>query len=89
MSDTPQNVRKTIIDTDGNVTVVEEPWTPEEWEKLSTAEQYWMDHGWKKERQKAYPSIGDQLDALYHAGVFPQEMQDKIAKVKAEIPKPE
>ena len=33
-----------------------------------------------------YPSIGDQLDALYHAGVFPSEMADKIKKVKEKYP---
>lgn len=36
-----------------------------------------------------YPSIGDQLDALYKAGVFPAEMAEKIAEVKAKYPKPE
>ena len=38
-------------------------------------------------RQAAYPSIGDQLDALYHAGVFPEDMAAKIAAVKAQFPK--
>lgn len=40
-------------------------------------------------RQDGYPSIGDQLDALYHAGVFPEEMAAQIAAVKAANPKPE
>ncbi len=34
-----------------------------------------------------YPPIGDQLDALYHAGVFPQEMADKLKEVKEKYPK--
>lgn len=34
-----------------------------------------------------YPSIGDQLDALYKAGVFPADMAEKIAEVKAKYPK--
>jgi hypothetical protein len=38
-------------------------------------------------RQNAYPSIGDQLDALYHAGAFPADMAAKIAAVKAQFPK--
>lgn len=38
-------------------------------------------------RRNEYPSIGDQLDALYHAGLFPQEMADKIAAVKLKYPK--
>jgi len=33
-------------------------------------------------RRRKYPSIGDQLDALYHAGVFPDAMAAKIKKVK-------
>ncbi len=40
-------------------------------------------------RKAEYPSIGDQLDALYHAGAFPQEMADKIQAVKNKYPKPE
>lgn len=40
-------------------------------------------------RQDAYPSIGDQLDALFHAGVFPEEMAAQIQAVKDAHPKPE
>lgn len=40
-------------------------------------------------RAKAYPSIGDQLDALFHAGVFPEDMAAKIQAVKDEYPKGE
>lgn len=42
----------------------------------------------RKNRAMAYPPIGDQLDALYHAGVFPKEMADKIRAVKEKYPKP-
>jgi hypothetical protein len=42
---------------------------------------------YKSLRKAEYPSIGDQLDALYHAGLFPQEMADKIAAVKLKYPK--
>jgi len=38
-------------------------------------------------RSDMYPSIGDQLDALYHAGVFPEEMASKIREVKEKYPK--
>ena len=38
-------------------------------------------------RKTEYPSIGDQLDALFHAGVFPTEMQQKIQAVKDKYPK--
>ena len=34
-----------------------------------------------------YPSIGDQLDALFHAGVFPAGMAATIQAVKDKYPK--
>jgi hypothetical protein len=40
-----------------------------------------------KLRQKEYPSIGDQLDSLFHAGVFPEEMAAKIQAVKDAYPR--
>lgn len=43
---------------------------------------------YKQNRAQKYPSIGDQLDALYHAGVFPPEMEEKIRAVKNKYPKP-
>lgn len=49
------------------------------------AEQY----AYRQQRMYAYPSIGDQLDALYHAGVFPDDMASKIKDVKDRYPKPE
>ena len=38
-------------------------------------------------RETEYPTIGDQLDALYHAGVFPADMAAKLKKVKDDNPK--
>ena len=38
-------------------------------------------------RASAYPAIGDQLDALYHAGVFPDDMAAQIQAVKERYPK--
>jgi len=38
-------------------------------------------------RKTEYPEIGDQLDALYRAGVFPEEMANQISAVKARFPK--
>ena len=43
---------------------------------------------YKDDRRISYPDIGDQLDALFHAGVFPKEMADKIKAVKDANPKP-
>jgi hypothetical protein len=42
---------------------------------------------YKEQRAAEYPSIGDQLDALFHAGLFPEEMSDKIRQVKEKYPK--
>jgi len=42
----------------------------------------------KYQQDREYPPIGDQLDALFHAGVFPQEMADKLQVVKDAHPKP-
>lgn len=42
---------------------------------------------YEQKRLMEYPSIGDQLDALYKAGVFPEDMAEKIAEVKAKYPK--
>lgn len=43
---------------------------------------------YKKDRILEYPAIGDQLDALFHAGVFPADMAAKIQAVKDKYPKP-
>jgi hypothetical protein len=44
-------------------------------------------HEYQKNRVESYPAIGDQLDALYHAGVFPADMAAQIKAVKDEFPK--
>ena len=40
-----------------------------------------------RSRVLEYPAIGDQLDALYHAGVFPEDMAAQIQAVKERYPK--
>ena len=40
-----------------------------------------------EKRVSEYPTIGDQLDALYHAGVFPAEMDAILRAVKEKYPK--
>jgi hypothetical protein len=42
-----------------------------------------------RNRKLDYPEIGDQLDALYHAGLFPKEMAAKLKAVKDKYPKSE
>lgn len=40
-----------------------------------------------RQRAQEYPSIGDQLDALFHAGLFPEDMAAKLQAVKDKYPK--
>lgn len=42
---------------------------------------------YQEKRVLEYPKIGDQLDALFHAGVFPPEMAALIQAVKDKYPK--
>lgn len=60
----------------------------EEFERVkSEVEQLSLSLQYKYNRAPEYPSIGDQLDALFHAGVFPPEMAAKIQAVKDKYPK--
>ena len=48
----------------------------------------WVDpDAYNFSRVSEYPTIGDQLDALYHAGVFPDDMAAQIQAVKERYPK--
>jgi len=40
-----------------------------------------------RDRRNEYPNIGDQLDALFHAGAFPDDMAAQIQAVKDKYPK--
>ena len=42
---------------------------------------------YQRKRIVEYPSIGDQLDALFHAGVFPTSMAEQIQAIKNKYPK--
>ena len=42
---------------------------------------------YQRNRAREYPTIQEQLDALYHAGVFPAEMAAKIRAVKEKYPR--
>ncbi len=46
-------------------------------------------NAYRVDRANKYPPIGDQLDALYHAGVFPADMAAQIQAVKDAYPKTE
>ena len=41
---------------------------------------------YQRDRKSQYPDIGDQLDALFHAGVFPADMAAKLQAVKDKYP---
>lgn len=60
----------------------------EDFERVKTeVEQLSSNLEYRNHREKEYPSIGDQLDALFHAGVFPSEMAAKIQAIKDKYPK--
>jgi len=42
---------------------------------------------YQRDRAAEYPPIGDQLDALFKAGVFPADMAATIQAVKDKYPK--
>lgn len=44
---------------------------------------------YSRDRADAYPSIGDQLDMIFHAGLGGDEFQAAIQAVKDAYPKPE
>lgn len=63
---------------------------PTEQEILDKVEELKADFEAKEYQRKRvfeYPSIGDQLDALFHAGVFPSDMAEQIQAIKDKYPK--
>ena len=54
---------------------------------LSATEALVAVNAYKAQRVQEYPPIGDQLDALFKAGVFPAEMAAAIQAVKDKYPK--
>ena len=55
--------------------------------KAQEMEEMRLNVSYAVKRQREYPPIGDQLDDLYHAGVFSDEMAAKIKTVKDNFPK--
>jgi len=60
---------------------------PTEAEIETAATQWHAENDYKNNRIDEYPSIGDQLDALFHAGLFDSDMTAKIQAVKDKYPK--
>ena len=48
----------------------------------------WEAQAYARKRQVEYPSIGDQLDALWKGGSAADAMLEKIQAVKTKYPKP-
>ena len=69
--DAPENCTADWVLVDGVLTAPAEP----------------AEKTWDEKRQAEYPAIGDQLDDLYHAGVFSAEMTATLKKVKDDNPK--
>ena len=57
------------------------------WYDKVKATNYFSDEDARNIRKKQYPSIGDQLDDLYKANAFSDDMKAKIKKVKDDNPK--
>ena len=55
--------------------------------KLDELELEWTAQQYARNRAEEYPEIGDQLDDLYHAGIFSADMAAKLKKVKDDNPK--
>lgn len=45
--------------------------------------------GYVERRRRAYPSVTEQLDALWKGGAEAEAMRARVAQVKADHPKPE
>ena len=65
------------FDADGNPVTYNE----------TTVQAYIEAHSYIAKRQSEYPSIGDQLDALWKGGDAQTEMLAKVMAVKAKYPK--
>ena len=77
---------KTIVDlSTGSKTTVEFT-TQEETQRLQKHQEYLDSITYAEKRARAYPSIADQLDQIYHEGI--DAWKETIAAVKAEYPKP-
>ena len=65
------------FDADGNEVAYDE----------ATVQAYIDAHAYIAKRQSEYPTIGDQLDALWKGGDAQTEMLAKVMAVKAKYPK--
>lgn len=55
--------------------------------KIQELKAQWVATSYQRLRAPQYPPIGEQLDALFKAGVFPEDMAARIQAVKDKYPK--
>ena len=77
----------TIVDVQNNTVVSIELTEEEKTQQLKDIELFNSRNTYDIKRALEYPAIGDQLDALFHAGVFPADMAAQIQAVKDKYPK--
>ena len=65
-----------------------EPSTSEIEAEYARMQAAWTAYQYGRDRKGQYPAMGDQLDALYHAGIFPDDMAAKLKAVKDANSKP-
>ena len=73
-----------------NLIILDESDKPTEQECIDGVKAMQADYDsrqYMRNRRVKYPDIGDQLDDLYHAGVFSADMIAKLKKVKDDNPK--
>jgi hypothetical protein len=58
-------------------------------EKAQELSDAYLNKQYARDRAEAYPSIADQLDMIFHAGLGGDEFQAAIQAVKDAYPKPE
>jgi hypothetical protein len=82
-------MNKTVVDlSTGQISQV--PMSAEELSEVEQAQSNGREFAktqYKRDRSAEYPAIGDQLDALFKAGVFPADMAATIQAVKDKYPK--
>jgi hypothetical protein len=71
-------------DVDGNTVVLDESLITQEITRLQLA---YESNKYQRDRVLEYPSIGDQLDMIYHSGIGGTEFQAAIKAVKDAHPK--
>ena len=83
--------KKAIADKDGGTTVdftAEESLAQDSLEAAREVELIEREKvRYKIQRSNEYPEIGDQLDDLYHAGMFSAEMSAQLKAIKDKYPK--